>query len=456
MRNIYLIARRDYLGYVSAWGFWLGLMLTPVLMGAGILLPALVSSSQSERYYTVVERDGEFLTAMRSEYRTVQADIARAQIAALTMVSGDTEDALKHFDAAIKEGLGADEALTRAGITQAVTAPQADYVSVSPPARTAADLAPWLLGERLVDGPMGPKPLFAAIIVPAGGGEIEYWSENVTASDLLSKARRVSRNIAREATFVAAGVDPDILDEADEAARDVVERRARPESSGGGGEVTLADRAPFWASIGIAFMLWMLIFSVVNYLLMGTIEERSNKIFDTLLTSVKLPHLLAGKLIAVLAVSLTLMGVWGIGGTAISVFVGSNMQPEALSAVSTVAGAALSPMIIVPALLSFVLGYLMYGSIFLALGSLCDTIQEAQTLMTPLLVLLMVPLFMATIAINDPEAPILGIMSWVPLFTPFLLILRIPAEPPLWEIAAQLGLMLGTTLLILWLAARVL
>ncbi|MEE9381345.1 MAG: ABC transporter permease, partial [Hyphomonadaceae bacterium] len=374
MRNIYLIARRDYLGYVTAWGFWLGLMLTPVLMSIGMLAPALAASSTPERYYTVVEEGDEFLNAMRVKYQETQAEMARTQIVALTLVRDDSEDVLARFDAAIEDGLDADAAFALTGLSDTMEIPQASYVSVPPPARTAEALAPWLLGERMVDGPLGPKPLFAAILVPADGGEIEYWSENVTAFDLLSKSRRVSRDMAREATFRAAGVSPDLIGEADAAARDVVERRARPEASGGGGEVTLADKAPFWASIGIAFMLWMLIFSVVNYLLMGTIEERSNKIFDTLLTSVKLPHLLAGKLLAVLAVSLTLMSVWTFGGMAVTLVAGSMVEPEIMGAIGTIAGAALAPGIILPAILSFILGYLIYGSIFLALGSLCDTI----------------------------------------------------------------------------------
>jgi ABC-2 type transport system permease protein len=97
----------------------------------------------------------------------------------------------------------------------------------------------------------------------------------------------------------------------------------------------------------------------------------------------------------------------------------------------------------------------MYGSLFLALGSLCDTIQEAQTLMTPLIVLLMAPLFMLTFAINDAQSGVISTMVWVPLFTPFLLILRMPTEPPLWEVLAQLGLMALAAFAILWMATKV-
>ena len=201
--------------------------------------------------------------------------------------------------------------------------------------------------------------------------------------------------------------------------------------------------------------LWLLIFSVINYLLMGTIEERSNKIFDSLLTSVKLPHLLAGKLLAVLMLSFTLMLFWGLG-SAVLTFVARDAIPADASAfLGTLASAAMNPALFLPAILSFLLGYLMYGSMFLALGSLCDTIQEAQTLMTPLIITMMVPLLMVVFAIEDAESAVVEIMSWIPFFTPFLLILRMPTEPPIWEVLAQIGLMTFMTLLILYLATRV-
>ncbi|MEO0467276.1 MAG: ABC transporter permease, partial [Pseudomonadota bacterium] len=265
---------------------------------------------------------------------------------------------------------------------------------------------------------------------------------------------RSARALAQDQVFSANSVPDTVLDQIDSRTLDVIDKKLNEDGTGGS-DVTLADRAPFFVSIGLSFMLWMLIFSVVNYLLMGTIEERSNKIFDTLLTSVKLPHLLAGKLLAVLAVSFTLMSVWSLGGTVLTMAAGSAMPDEARTIVGSMVAAALDPAMLIPALISFLLGYLMYGAVFLALGSLCDTIQEAQTLMTPLLVLLMVPLFMAIVAIENPESAILGVMAWIPLFTPFLLILRSSTEPPLWEVLGQLTLMAVATLLILWLAARV-
>ena len=456
MRSIYLVARRDYLGYVQAWGFWLGLLLTPILMGVGMMAPTWAAASQPTRYYTVIESGTEFANALRAEIEEDRIEIARTALDPVGVLNGDPNERVAEFDAAMDGGASLDEALNAAGGTS-IELPQSDFIYIEPPASTEEGIQPYLLGEQAVDTPNGPQTLFAAIFVPDGEGEIEYWSENITAQSLLAKVRSTERTLTERRVFAEAGVSPRILSEAESRRRDVAEKRARPPSAAEttGSAVTLADRAPFFAAVLMAFLLWFLIFSVVNYLLMGTIEERSNKIFDSLLTSVKLPHMLAGKLLAVLAVALTLMGVWVIGASLVANTFSSAMPADAREMLFTVVGAVAKPGLLVPAILSFILGYLMYGAVFLALGSLCDTIQEAQTLMTPLIVMLMVPMFMIVVAISDAESPILSVMSWIPVFTPFLLILRIPAQPPLWEVAGLLVMMVVATLLILWLASRV-
>ncbi|WP_300391894.1 ABC transporter permease [Henriciella sp.] len=455
MRSIYLVARRDYLGYVQAWGFWLGLLLTPILMAVGMMAPTWAAASQPVRYYTVIEDGSTFADALRAELEEDRVQIARTALDPMASLNGDESDKLNTFDDAIENGASIEEALEAAGGAQ-VQLPQADFIYVDPPATSEEDIQPYLLGERSIETEAGPQTLFAAVFVPDGEGEIEYWSENITAQSLLGKVRSAERTLTERRVFEEAGVSPRLLREAENRARDIAEKRARPPSAAAtGSAVTLADRAPFFAAVLLAFLLWFLIFSVVNYLLMGTIEERSNKIFDSLLTSVKLPHMLAGKLLAVLAVALTLMGVWAIGATLVANFFSGAMPADAREMMFTVVAAIAKPGLIFPAVLSFVLGYLMYGAVFLALGSLCDTIQEAQTLMTPLIVMLMVPMFMIVVAISDAESPILSVMSWIPIFTPFLLILRIPAQPPMWEVIGLLALMVVATLVVLWLASRV-
>lgn len=455
IRSTYLVTMRDYLGYVSAWGFWLGLLFTPIILGIFVLAPTFAQNAQPTRYFSVIEQGTTFTEALRDEMGDSATTMARAMLDPLAIAEDRDSEKIETFDEARASGASVNDAFESAGGNPAML-PRQDFVEVASPVSNSADLAPYLIGEALVDTAEGPQPLFAALVVNDASGEIEYWSENLQARTLITFAREAERELQLDRALSAVNVDRNVLTEARAARRDVKQQRVRiGEGADAATEVTQTDRAPFVVSIMMAFSLWFLIFSVINYLLMGTIEERSNKIFDSLLTSVKLPHLLAGKLLAVLLLSLTLMAFWGLGSGLLTWFVRDSIPADVAQGLGSLVTAAANPLLFVPAIISFVLGYLMYGSLFLALGSLCDTIQEAQTLMTPLFVTLMAPLAMLAFAIQDAESALIEIMAWVPVFTPFLLILRMPTEPPVWEVFAQLGVMALTTVIILQLATRV-
>ncbi len=438
MRNIYLIFRRDYLSYVSAWGFWAGLLALPVLGFLAMLFMAYASQTKPVRYYTVIEQGSAYSEAIDDYFAPPTPDeIADASRRAQEM-TGLPEETIQ---ALAEQGSGQIQARK--------------FVEVAAPARSIDTLRPYLLGEKMVATEDGPRPLFAAIIVP-DNGDIEYWSSDVTTGTLRAAVRRVANELATDKALQDAGLEADFLDRIQQSAPKVLELRVRPdgEKAGSDAKVTLADRAPTFAALGMAYVLWLMIFSVIQYLLMGTIEERSNKIFDTLLTSVRMPQLIIGKLLAVFAVTMTMMGAWGVAGGLGTAFAASAV-PGAAEIIGPFVSAITDPALIIPAFISFALGYVMYGVIFMALGSLCDTIQEAQTLLSPMMVLLMLPMLGIIVAFNDPTSPLIGIASWVPIFTPFLLILRMPHDPPMWEIIAQMALMAVTAALMVWGASKI-
>ncbi|MFN3912383.1 ABC transporter permease [Hyphomonas sp.] len=432
MRNIYLIFRRDFLGYVKAWGFWLSLAAVPIFLIIGASFGYFAASSSPVRYYAVVEPSGVIAEAIEAEFARSEARAAEETAA-----------------------IAADMQVDVSGAQVAAATPR-KFIQVTPPARSIEDLRPYLLGEKTISGPDGDKPLFAAFLLTEDGGALQYWSTDVNVTTLHYAAETAMRDLGRRDALLAAGLSADFLKKVDEAALPVTAFRLRSEAEpeAGGSEVTIADKAPAIVAGALAYFLWLMVFSIIQYLLMGTIEERSNKIFDTLLTSVKLPELLAGKLLAVFAVTSTMMLSWSLFAGVGSAFAASQ-SPALMDLVEPFIAAATDPALIIPALVSFMLGYVLYGAIFMALGSLCDTIQEAQTLLSPMMILLMLPMFAIFIAFQDPGSPIIDYASWFPLFTPFLLILRIPQDPPLWEILAQMVLMAITTALIVWGATKV-
>ena len=104
--------------------------------------------------------------------------------------------------------------------------------------------------------------------------------------------------------------------------------------------------------------------------------------------------------------------------------------------------------------LFFVGGYLMYASVFVAIGAFCETVREAQTLLGPLMMLITIPIVFLTLAIEHPDAPLINTLSWIPPFTPFLMTARLASGPPLWQVGSELLIMGLTVVAVLWLCAR--
>jgi ABC-2 type transport system permease protein len=151
-------------------------------------------------------------------------------------------------------------------------------------------------------------------------------------------------------------------------------------------------------------------------------------------------------------VSLTLFLFWGaLGGGLLSLAADRASD----SIFGQVAAAFLEPRLIAAFLFGFVFGYIMYGAIFLSLGSLCESLQEAQTLLGPVALVLAIPMMLLTPALDNPNAPIVETASWIPLFTPFLLLIRAPSGLEWIEIAGMAAIMAASAAIILALAARV-
>lgn len=457
MTHIYLIARREFLSYVATWGFWLSMLTVPIFMAAGFIVPQLFEGSTPTRYYTIVAEDAAAPELIEAELLTRQSDAIENALAAAVAVRGGQE-ASDRFNAALDQGAAPQAAAREAGledaaITAAEEGARRTYRAVPPPARTPDALRPYLTGAQGVETPEGPQSLHAALFVSGdaqSGYALDYWSTNLSNQELMDVARRALSASMGDAYLNAAGVDPSLVDQAETLSPEV--RALDPAKAEGAQEVTFQDRLPYILGVGAGFVLWSVLFSVVNMLLTSTIEEKGNKILEVLMSSARLTEILTGKLLGVAGVSFTLIGVWlvtGIGFLAVGLMTGAGQD------IGPVFDALLAPRLLLPFFFYFLAGYLMYGAIFLAIGALCETIQEAQTFMSPLIIILMIPMGFLVFAFQNLDSPLLAVASWIPIFTPFLMIARLPADPPMWEILGTSALLLGTLVAILFAAAFV-
>jgi len=472
MRAFYLIARREYLSYVATVGFWLSLLAVPIFAIIGGSIPALVEGSQPTRYYAVIDQTGQDLAqVIRDGQAAERRAMTRSMVRTLAEARGGeaaADRALAAFDAD-PDGLGGlDAALEEAGLSGArgiVAQDNPDSVMVDAPAADVEALRPYLTGERTLSTPEGERSLFAVFVIAPGetaapdrDGDrpplaVTYLSANVTAQGLRNNVVSTLRSHIREQAFIERGLDPDQVDAVLSLSPAVTTIDARPDA-GENAEVTGADRAPFFVAIILAFILWVAVFSVANMLLTSLVEEKGGKIIELLLSTARFHEILIGKLAGVAGVSATLFVIWGAVGAAVAALGGAALQsfdPRLAELLASV----FDPVLLAAALFFFAVGYLMYGSIFLAMGSLCDTLQDAQTLMGPVIWTLMLPLLFLVFSIEASDSTIVRAASWVPLWTPFIMMARLPADPPLWEVLGASTLMILTMLLVLWGAAAI-
>ena len=155
IRSTYLVTMRDYLGYVSAWGFWLGLLFTPVIIGIFILAPTFAQNAQPTRYFAVIEQGDTFTKALRQQMDDSVGVMARAMLDPLAIAEDRESEKIAAFDEARANGASVDEAFAQAGGNTAML-PRQDFVEVEAPVSNSAELAPYLIGETLVDTDEGP------------------------------------------------------------------------------------------------------------------------------------------------------------------------------------------------------------------------------------------------------------------------------------------------------------
>ncbi|MEQ8404643.1 MAG: ABC transporter permease [Oceanicaulis sp.] len=463
MRASYLIARREYLSYIATWGFWLSILAVPVFAAIGGALPGLIQNSQPTRYFAVIDETGRGLDQVVEQGLEAQRrEAVRDQLEGMVEVmrgEAAAQEVLAVFDQDPDGVSYLDEAVEAAGLGEAGAAlgsERRERVMVDPPARDMAQLRPYLTGERMIETPAGERALFAALILrnaPGAPVAIEYHSTNVTSDSVKNAVRDILRSHFREQAFMERGLSPADLNAVMAISPDVIEIDARPGAEAGA-EITRADRAPFIVAIAFAFVLWLAVFSVANMLLTSLVEEKGGKIIELLLSTARFHEILIGKLAGVAGVSVTLFAIWGAVGGGLALLGGAvlaGMNP----AIAELLASLFDPGLILAAMFFFTAGYLMYGAIFLAMGSLCDTLQDAQTLMGPVIWTLLLPMFFLVFSFEATDSVLLRAASWFPLWTPFLMMARLPTEPPLWELAGASGLMIVTTVLVVWGAAAV-
>jgi ABC-2 type transport system permease protein len=396
VRKIWLVAQREFLENVRTKSFWIGIFIFPLILAMSIAVPALLEKTRAARRYAVLDRSGWVLDAIRAQL----PEAARRFV--LVEAPLDPNDP------------ASEERLNRMVLEEELFA----YFII------------------------GPDPVQAA----TGS---RYLSRNLTDTDLPNWFGELASDAVRARRLEQERIDPAI---AEWIQAPVLFEARKVTREGEAAEVSAQDRIRQWAPMAFVYALWVAVFTISQMLLTNTVEEKSNRIIEVLLSSVSPIELMAGKITGIAQTGLAIILAW-----VVSFLVIIRVVPPLLGAPATIDFTVVTrdPVYLTSFVAYFVLGYLFFAALLVAIGAVCNTLKEAQNLMGPITILLIVPLFAMMPITRDPNGTLAKVLSFIPPFTPFVMMNRAAGPPALWEYAATTALMLVSIVLALWAAAKV-
>ena len=402
MREVLIILRREFLERVRSRTFLLGTVLTPLFMGALFVVPAMVGAGGGgERTFVVVDQ--------------APAGVGDVFTAALTAPPPEgAEDAFRYR----VERVSAPLDQVRAGLNERVLAEEIDGYVVLPP-----DVV-----ER---------------------GEVAYRARNVSSFTLQRDLSRAATAAVQQARLRAAGLEGS---QVAALMRPVELQAARITARG---ESAGDAQSTFWLAYVSGFMVYFLVFAYGINVMRSVLEEKTNRIVEVIVSSMRATHLMLGKILGVGSVALLQVAIWialGALGVSRSEMMARRfgLPPGSLDVLRV------EPWVLAAMLGFFVLGFLLYAALFAAVGAAVNSDQEAQQLQTLVFLPLIAALVFMLPVINDPLGGTATTLGMIPFTSPINMPMRMAAAavPPA-QIAASLALLAATVLFVTWLAGKI-
>ena len=413
MRKILSVIKREYIQIVRTKGFIIGTILGPVFMLALIVVPIIVSSASVEKQETigVVDLTNEIFMELDKK--------------------------LDHRDYRLKDGFRR-------------------YVLEKFEASAGTEELRHELRERVLK-----KELSAYIYIPEDVLEIgaresavrdsepeekkvEYVSEHTTDFEKLGALNRALNNVVFEKRLKREGLDPQ------KVAQYIKRVELQPIKITKKGEEE--DTAgTFMISYFLALIIYMAILIYGQVIMRGVIEEKSSRVVEVVLSSLRPFQLMMGKILGIGAVGLTQFSIWTLFGIGASVYSTSFIPAGADFSMPSIPAH-----VFVYFVVFFILGYFLFGTLFAAIGSMVNSEKEAQQLVMPVTMFLIIPIMLMIFIIRAPDSSLAVFLSFIPFFAPILMFLRITVLlPPFGQIGASIVILILTILLMVWITAKI-
>ncbi|HKY22904.1 MAG TPA: ABC transporter permease [Vicinamibacterales bacterium] len=428
MRTIFHIAARDFLATVSTKGFIIAVVLPLVAYAIVLVAFPRFTNNQAPAVrgrVTVIDPTGQVHAGVR-EYLRPEAVAERRAAALNRMTSGPMAGLVSGSGGATAQNI--------------VVGEQPHLAVIERPASALTQEKAHLNGPRGEDQQLSVVVVHANAIVatePDKYGTYDFFVRANLDRRVQSEIRDAVHDAIVSARVGAAGFDPkriDVLTTVERTRSITVTETGESEISPG-----LSGMIPMI----FALLLMMSVMSSGQYLLTTTVEEKSSRTMEVILSAVSPWELLTGKILGQMAVGLVILLTY----TSVGV----------LSLVSMAMLGLLDMSLLVYLLIFFLITYLVMGSVMAAVGSAVNELREAQALMTPITLSMMLPwLFWYQIS-RDPNSTFAIVLSFLPPMNAFAMLLRMTstAPPPMWQVWLSIGVGMAAAAGALWFASRV-
>lgn len=415
MKNIFLITKREYLTQVKKKSFIILTLLAPILMiGFGALIAFMFKANESSSTFNVVDKSGLFVGNLKSDNTIKYVFVPKENERALTST--------------LKEMTGIEGLL----------------------------IIPELKNNNFDELEKNTKLLI--------NKKIGFDTKSSVSAD-LSK-------VLKKEKIKTLGLSEDQLESLDKNfdlnTENVVDNNKADSS------------LDFGVKSGLSMILMYAVFMfIIIYgvrVMRSVLEEKNNRVVEIIISSVKPFELMMGKILGVTLVALTQFAIWITMSVLGAIFLNTGFQAmqkqipggeqssemlqkfditETATKVSHILLDMNFPLIIFVFIVFFLLGYIFYSSMYAAIGSAVDNETETQQFTLFAIIPLTLGMYGSFTIMNNPEGPLGFWLSIIPFTSPVAMIARIPFGVPAWQIALSMALLIASTLLMIFLAAKI-
>ncbi len=295
--------------------------------------------------------------------------------------------------------------------------------------------------------------------------KFQFYSEENPSLDFTFKVERAIEKVVTQQNLINAHLDVDLINRS--------QAKVEMELYGLSGTNGMKGLNEIKMFIGGAFGYLIMMFIIIygNMVMRSVIEEKTSRIIEVIISSVKPIQLMLGKILGTSLAGLLQFLIWVVLGFSLlsiaALIVGSPVTTNATGIPNTPQGLDMAQiiyelfrlpigMLISSFVLYFIGGYLLYSSFYAAIGAAVDSETDSQQFLLPIISPLLIGVYVGFFTvINDPHGTIAVLFSMLPFTSPIVMLMRIPFGVPWWQLAISLFILFGTFMAVVWVASKI-